>query len=155
MKTLLISLSAGAMLVTAIASPAVAGMNGGIESEYTLDGGAAQSLGGYVSVTKSFGPLTVGPQVSAGVIDPGTFMSGDKAIYGDVALTASLGTKLKLNGEVGYEYLHFDGESYDDMYVEAGLSFPLGTTVEVFSSVKWRGTSFSYRTIGAGVKLAF
>lgn len=138
-----------------LASPALAGMNGGIEAEYTFDGGKAQSLGGYVSVTKSFGPLTVGPQLSVGVIDPGTFMSGSKAIYGDVALTASLGTKLKLNGEIGYEYIRFAGEGYDDMYVEAGLSFPLGTTVEIFSSVKWRGDKFNYRTIGAGVKLAF
>lgn len=142
-------------LMTMIASPALAGMNGGIEAEYTLDGGAAQSLGGYVGVAKSFGPVTVGPQLSVGVIDPGTFMSGKQAVYGDVALAASIGTKLKLIGEVGYEYIHFNGESYDDFYVEGGLEFPIGSTLSIFSTAKWRGTDFSNRTIGVGAKLAF
>ena len=138
-----------------LASSAVAGMNAGLEAEYTFDGGVGQSVGGYVSWSKEIGPVSVGPQVSAGIVDPGTFMQGEQGIYGDVALAASIGTKLKLIGEVGYEYIHFADGAYNDLYVEDGLEFPIGTTLSIFSTAKWRGTSFSNRTIGAGIKLAF
>lgn len=149
MKTLLVALT------LMIPSLAFAGMNGGIEAEYTFDGGKGQSVGGYVGLAKTFGPVTVGPQVSGGIINPGSFMQGEVGVYGDVALAASVGTKLKLIGEVGYEYIHFSEAQYHDMYVEAGLEFPIGTTMSIYSTAKWRGKSLSNRTIGAGIKLAF
>lgn len=148
MKTLI------TIIALLIPSLAFAGMNAGIEAEYTFDGGKGQSAGGYLSYT--YGEtLKIGPQISAGIVDPGSFGEGEVGIYGDVALAAQLGTKLKLNGEVGYEYIHFTDEQHKDMYVSTGLEFPIGTTLSVFTDVKWRGTKFSNRTIGAGIKLGF
>lgn len=131
-------------IVALIFAPATAfaDVYGGVEADYTFTDGTSQSVGGYAgySIGKT---IRVGPEVGLGVIDYGKFLEGPLGIYGQASLKACLGTKLTICGEGGYKVIRLDGETYDDMFVTGGLSFPVGKVVTLGVEYTFVGTDFN------------